>query len=468
MKMKRMSTKKRILTAVIIFFATALLLAIVVLFGPDPMPVDWAKVEHVPSNVTLLAANDPNNNTGSVALVRYNGKDADGNPIIDDSPWKVLQFTDMHLTQEDDTNEITLNHFIETIKREQPDFVALTGDIITRPDGRPRAVQLAQIFEKMGIYWCYCLGNHEGDSAPFTLSREELVRIWAKYDHCLLENDVKKTSKGEDVWGLGNTVVNLLGSGHKIVQTMIFMDSGNRISSDDYDSLKKAGVTGIKKGCYDFLKSSQIEWYAEQVTKAATLNPNVKSMLFIHIPLVEMSNIKLQEAKGTVKDSVLPQEAAEDGWYYAYPEHPLYVGDQIYGYTIVRDGWKIVGDTASYEKCYCSDYNSGMYDKMKELRQWVNALFCGHDHINNTIFYQELKGEEKNYIYLCYGIGSGLQSYNMYSEGLSDIDDYHLRGYSKITIYGDSSFDLEQIRYNNVKNPEVRILGGIAQNNLAD
>ena len=457
MKESSISTKKTIIVGVVVLLIAAILIATVMLFGPDPMPVDWDNVQRIPSNVTLLDANDPNNNTGSVALVKYNGKDADGNPIIDESPWKVLQFTDMHLTQEDDTNEITLNHFIETIKREKPDFVALTGDIITRPEGRPRAVQLAQIFEKMGVYWCYCLGNHEGDSNPFTLSREELIRIWSKYDHCLVENDVKKTQDGREVWGLGNTVVNLLGENHQITQSMIFLDSGNRISTDDYNRLKKEGVTGIENGCYDFLKTTQIDWYEEQVKKAASLNENVKSMLFIHIPLVQMSNVQLLKAT-----EVLP-----DGWYYAYPENSFYVGDTLYGNTIVKNGWKIVGDTASYEKCYCSDYDSGMYAKMLELRKWVNALFCGHDHINNTIFYQDAPIGE-NTVYLCYGVGSGLQSYNLYSQGLSDTDDYHLRGYSKIMIHADSSFDLYQFRYNDIEHPTARILGGVAQNNLAE
>ena len=258
----KVSTRFKITVAVIVTVVSILAIVLVVLFGPDPMPVDWSKVEYIPSNVTLLEAGAKNNpSKDNVALVRYK----DGEP--DNSDWKVLQFTDMHLTQEDDNNEVSLNYFIETLKRERPDFVVLTGDIITRPLGRARAVQLAQIFERMNIYWCYCLGNHEGDSYPFTLTREENIRIWAKYPHCLVENDVKKTKDGTEVWGLGNTVVNLLGADHKVMQSMIFMDSGNRISTDDYNALVKAGVKGIENGCYDFLKESQKTWFSEQVKR---------------------------------------------------------------------------------------------------------------------------------------------------------------------------------------------------------
>ena len=443
------STKKKIVIAVVIAVVTALLLVVVYLFAPDPIPFDWSKVQKIPTNVTLLAAGDERNPTDASALVKLN---EDG--TVDESPWKVLQFTDMHLTQADDRNEISLNYFLDTLKREKPDFVVLTGDIITRPRGRARAVQLAEIFEKTGIYWCYCLGNHEGDSTPFTLSRKENVRIWAKYPHCLLEDDVKKTEDGTEVWGLGNTVVNLLGAGKKVVQSLIFMDSGTTIRYfKDPEAVKIADEMGESYDNYDFLKTSQLTWYKEQVNKVTENCTNgVKTMLFIHIPLVEQSNVKMLEAT-----EVLPE-----GWHYADPENPFKVGDKIYGYTIVKDGWALAGDCASYEKCYCSFYNNGMYDLMKSMRKGVNALFCGHDHISNSLLYEEaLAGD--NPVYLCYGVCSGLQSYNLYGYGMSEQNDYSLRGYAVINVNQDSSFDLYHIRYNDVDHRIVQIVGGVAQ-----
>ena len=442
------STRKVIVTAVLILVITGVLIMCAFFFAPDPMRVDWNKVEKIPTNVTFLDASDERNPTDAGALVKLN---EDG--TIDTTPWKVLQFTDMHLMQEDDRNDETIGYFIDTLKREKPDFVVLTGDIITRPRGRARAIQLADIFEKMGIYWCYCLGNHEGDSAPFTLSREELIRIWSKYDHCLVENDVKKTSKGEDVWGLGNTVVNLLGADYQVVQSMIFMDSGSKLCySKDKETLDLMKTLGISGDSYDFLRESQLTWYEEQVRAVtADLTNGVKTMLFIHIPLVEQSYVKLYKAT-----DVLP-----DDWYYAYPESPLIVGDKLYGYMAVKKGWNLIGDTASYEKCYCSSYNSGAYELMKSLHKGVNALFCGHDHISNSILYEEsLVGDDP--VYLCYGVCSGLESYNMYSMGLSETDDYSLRGYSKIMINGDCTFDLYHFRYNDIEHPTLRILNGVA------
>ena len=439
------SIKKIIITAVIILVLFIVAIVTVVLFAPDPMPVDWSGVRRISSNVQLVAANTPNNPTDNVALVKMKGDE------IDTSDWKVLQFSDLHFTQDDERNDVSLNLMIDTLQREKPDFVVLTGDIITRPRGRARAVQLAEIFERMGIYWCYCLGNHEGDSAPYTLSREENVSIWAAYDHCLLEDNVKKTSDGTTVWGLGNTVVNLLGADYKVVQSMIFMDSGNKISKEDYEALTAAGEE-IEKNSYDYLKDSQKVWYEEQV-RAVTedLTNGVKTMLFIHIPLVEQSYVKL----------IQYTDVLDADWYYADPEKPLMIGDKLYGYTTVKKGWNLIKGTASYEKCYCSDHNNGMYDLMKSLRAGVNAMFCGHDHISNSILYEaELVGDDP--VYLCYGICGGLQSYNMYSMGLSETDDYSLRGYAKITIHQDATFDYHQIRYNDPDHPALCIENSVA------
>ena len=461
-----MSTTKKIIICAIVVLCGVGGLLLAYFFRPNPMPVDWNAVQRIPSNVTLLDKDAQENTTGSVALVRYTESGE-----IDTTPWKVLQFTDMHLTQNDKTNETSLMHFLAAMKRERPDFVVLTGDIITRPLGRARAIQLAEMFEKMGIYWCACLGNHEGDSMPYTLSRSENIRIWANYPHCLVENDVKYTKAGEAVWGLGNTVVNLLGKDYAVMQSMIFMDSGSKLDAADiaylkskgvqvassdaeYDSLLAAGEKVVHKSTYTFLKETQMTWYEEQVRKVTDdLKNGVKTMLFIHIPLCEQGNVKM----------IKPTEVIPQGWSYANPNDPLVVDGKIVAYMAIKDGWHLIRDTASYEKCYCSDYNNGMYDLMRSLSAGVNALFCGHDHISNSILYQDpVDGEDT--VYLCYGVCSGLQSYNLYDYGLSKEDDYSLRGYSVIMVNGDadSTFDLYHIRYNAVDTRVARVRASVA------
>lgn len=418
-----MAMKTKIIIIVAIVFVVAFITFGLISFRPIPMKVNWNKVKKIDSNVKYLAAGEGENKTDAQALVKLN---ADG--TIDASPWKVLQFSDMHLSHELDTTNNTIDHFIDALNKEKPDFVAITGDVITRKGGRPRAKQLAEIFEKMGIYWGYVLGNHEGDSDPFTVSRKEVVKILSSYPHCLTQNDVKKTASGEKVWGNGNFVVNLLGADYSLTQSLIFVDSGNKISSADAKKLN------VRKGSYDYLKESQMTWYKEQVEKA--ISQNAKTMLFLHIPLVEQSYAKFIKV-GTPKD---------DGWYFA-KNSELSVNGALLGSTIVKDGWNLIEGTASYEKCYCSDYNNGMYDLMKSLRAGVNALFCGHDHINSTVLYENYDTALEKPVYLCYATCSGIQGYSLYKYGLSGTSKYTMRGYNVINVNADKTFDLYSVLY---------------------
>ena len=468
--------KKLIVWIVVGVFAAAVIGVTAYLlyaFLPRAMDIDWDSIQPSNTNVTLLAADDDRNETGSPALVKL---DANGN--VTSSEWKVLQFTDMHLSHEMKTTNDTIAHFIDTLNEEKPDFVVLTGDIVTRLGGKVRLQQLSKIFEKAGIYWTYVLGNHEGDSDPYTVSRENTMKIVAAYDHCLTDVTVKKTKAGEDVWGYCNFVVNLLGEDFDIVQTMIFMDSGNEITDAD------AKKYNVEKEGYDYLKESQMTWYEEQIAAATLVNPDVKSMLFMHIPLVEYRNLLLvkliKKEKGKIvpitEEIVLLSEQAENyldtidikaeekaaiqsgnivtvtigqketviypAAYKKIADSDVIVDGKKVGYFVLKDGWKVVGDTRSFEKPCSSDYNNGMYDRMVALADHVNGVFCGHDHINNTILYQE---DAK--VYLCYGTCSGIQGYNKTKDGLSDGDKYEDRGYSVIDIHQNGSFDFSDVLF---------------------
>ena len=159
-----LSLKKRIAIIVVIVILSAVMITSVVLFGPTPMHFDWNELYDIGSEVKLLEAGaEGNPYDDAPALIKTEHPNSD---------WKILQFTDLHLSHKNyagNNNDITLKKYIETIQREQPDFVVLTGDIITSSGGRSRAIQFAEIMERLGVYWAYNLGNHEGEN--FTSSR---------------------------------------------------------------------------------------------------------------------------------------------------------------------------------------------------------------------------------------------------------------------------------------------------------
>ncbi len=482
--MKKISKKSKI---VIIVIACVLVVAIGLgcyfMFGPLPMRVDWSKVHEVENNVVLLTAGE---NGKPAELIKYK---EDG--TVDETPWKVLQFTDLHFGDKMNENEVTLNKMLDAIYAEKPDYVVMTGDIITSIRGKSRAKQLCEIFEKLGIYWTYVLGNHEGDQI-FALKRKTLIDICASYPHCVLDAGVKRTKDGTEVWGYGNCVVNLLGKGNKVVQSMIFMDSGDAITDAD------AKRVGVEKGTYDFLKENQMQWYEEQINAAVSLNPNVKTMLFIHIPLVEQSSlIYIRQSEYAPEDgasnrAVLLSETpdftsnltAEDkasvesgkiviatvngvktaiypAAYKKVAGSERYLDGKVIGFFILKDGWAYVKGTSAYEGCCSSDYNNGMYALMKKNGAHVNGLFCGHDHVTDSVLYETgAYTKEESPVYLCYGICGGYATYSLYSKKMSNSKD-ELKGYSIIYIYEDSSFDYYGVQYTDISVKTPFILGNL-------
>ena len=428
--MKTMTLKTKIVVVTLIAFAVIAAVVLAVLFAPLPMNVDWDSIYDIESNVVLLEANAEGNPTDAPALIKRN---ADGS--ADSSDWKILQFTDMHLSETnkgDLGNDRTIEEFIKAIERERPDFVTFTGDIITSIRGRARAVQLCEIMEKFGVYWAYNLGNHEGD-AFYKLPRKTLMNIIEKYPHCLSEGSVKKTADGTEVWGIGNFVVNLLSDENKVAQSLIFMDSGDAISNAD------AKKFNVKKGSYDYLKPSQMTWYKEQVMSVTdNLTNGVKTMLFIHIPLVE------QKAVSYVNLSDLPEgwtaETAGEGWTYIEGTTAKNHDGEIVGKDAIKDGWNNIAGTATFEGVCSSDYNNGMYNLMLSLRSGVNALFCGHDHTSDTIVYEDAPAGSTP-VYLAYGICGGYATYNVYKQNKSDDPKRLKKGYSIITVHANGTFD---------------------------
>ena len=462
--------KKKLITWIVIgvFIAAVIGVSVYLMYSflPRSMDIDWNSIEKSNTNVTLLSADDARNDTGSPALVKL-----DANGAVTSSEWKVLQFTDMHLSHELKTTNDTIAHFIDTLNKEKPDFVVLTGDIVTRLGGKVRLQQLSEIFEKAEIYWAYVLGNHEGDSDPYTVSRENTMKIVEAYDHCLTDTTVKKTKAGEDVWGYCNFVVNLLGADFDIVQTMIFLDSGNEITDEDAEKYN------VREGSYDYLKESQMKWFEEQLADAMALNADVKSMLFMHIPLVEYRNLLLVKLADVEDGKVVlladqPKylEQADDSTkekiknakikvipadYKKIDGSDVIVGGKTVGYFVLKEGWNVIGDTRSFERPCSSEYNNGMYARMAALSDHVNGMFCGHDHINNTILY-----EEDAKVYLCYGTCSGIQGYSKTKDGLSDGDPYEDRGYSVIDIHADGTFDFSDVLFESNNARIARIVNG--------
>lgn len=313
--------------------------------------------------------------------------------------FKILAFTDMHFDGlAKAPMDKTMNEFLNAMNQEQPDLVIFTGDTVTAIFNKERAKLLAEIMEAYGVYWCAILGNHEGEH-PLSYKREKLIKLWAndiKYPHCLVEPGP------EDISGYGNYIVNLLSTNKKIIQSLIFMDSGDYVTKEDINTVKYG------PGAYDYIKADQIAWCQEQIK---ALPEGTKSSLFIHIPLNEYAI----------------------GWDEIYDEASRTITDTA--------DCKYV-DGFQREAVCCSEYNSGLFAVIETLGS-MRSVYCGHDHVNDySIVY---KGVKLNYLQ-----ASGYSIYGWNDETAAKtevLEEQSMQGYTILEIDKSGETQITRIRY---------------------
>jgi 3',5'-cyclic AMP phosphodiesterase CpdA len=264
--------------------------------------------------------------------------------FVTDEDFVILQLTDTHLTADptrrDDESLVAIKTMVERVNA---DFVIITGDVangksnnVTKgiPD---QTAMVADLMNSLNVYWTVSLGNHD---QPNDTIKEQLVGVYGKYlPWCLFQVGSR------DIFGIGNTIINLKNSKGKIFESLVFVDSNN----------------GHSGGGYDNIHQDQIDWYEQAITKLSELNGEMmSSLLFIHIPLEEYKIArKLYEDNGN-KDT---------------DEVQLLEGD--------------IG-----EKVSSSKYPDQMFETILKLNS-TRAVFCGHDHYNN--YGIRYKGIDLNY-----------------------------------------------------------------------
>lgn len=269
-----------------------------------------------------------------------------------DGDFKVVMFTDTHLKGDKELDSITVTNLVKNISEQKPDLVILGGDNVTYGFNKKRNIQLAELFENLGVYWATVLGNHEGDGF-MSYDRENVIKLYSAYEHCLV-----KEGK-EDVDGNGNCTINVLNSDGTLREVFFLMDTGDYMTDE---SKAEYGVTDPDE-VYDGVKTSQVNWYKEKHDAIEAEYGKFKSVTFVHIPIYQTE-----------------KEYAET--------------DFLYGEK--REG-------------VCeSGFDAGLFDAMKEKGS-AQAVYFGHDHVNDF-------GVMCDGILLSYMQPSGYSAYNMQSK----------------------------------------------------
>ena len=266
----------------------------------------------------------------SCANVKHDIKDYILNLEFNKSEYRILQLTDTHIGDKDNT-DLHYKFMDLTIKDANPDMIVVTGDVFTFAS-RGTAKEFFKFLDSYGVPWTIMFGNH--DEQCF-YSIDWLTGVLNNYgSHCVF-----KDIQDDDVQGNSNFAINLNKDG-KIFEQLIIMDS-NRYNFNGYFG-------------YDYFKQNQIDWYKELVNYTKTQNGGevVPSLMFYHIPLPEVN----------------------DAWKAAKNDESL----------IIRPASnKDVKPQENEDPCN-PKYNSGFFNVIKELGS-TKGMYFGHDHINNYI-----------------------------------------------------------------------------------
>ncbi len=317
--------------------------------------------------------------------------DTSGNIV--NKPFKILVTTDLHLWDDMELINKSLEMLARHIEAEKPDLILFTGDVVLTDHQQVDCIQFGRFMEKFGIYWAYVFGNHE--------AREEkeyhkylMLKNLISFPHCL--------SKFGDpsLFGYGNFFINILSSKTSIQQSIVMLDTGRNTSPKH--NIENGAPAELK--CYDFLKKDQIDWYKRNIQALESEYGKFKSIMAMHIALCEYEKVMKLDENG----NYVPTGEAEI----------------LYG--------------GMYESIGCSEFNSGMFDAIKELSS-TQAVIVGHDHIND--FCAKYDG-----VYLVYAQYDGYNTYTMGSNFGWDEKDW-MQGVTMVDLTPDGEISFRQ-RFN--------------------
>lgn len=306
--------------------------------------------------------------------------------------FKILHLTDIHLggSLYSYTKDIkALKACFAELEHTRPDLVIVTGDLcfplgvmsLSLNNFAP-VNQFAAFMRNTGVPWAFTYGNHDTEGIA-AMSKTDLNEAYKALSYKTSGNLLYPYVQ-PDITGRNNQLIELRNSDGTLNTALFLIDSN--------------AYTDEGLNVYDYIHDDQVDWYAGEIERLnAQENRTVASLAFFHIPLQQYRTAY----------ELYEQGSDEVTWFFGENNEKM------------------------LDKVCCSDYPSGLFDKMLELGS-TTGLFCGHDHYNNMSL--EYKG-----IRLTYGMSIDYLA----MPGIEN--DTAQRGAELITIHADSSWELEQI-----------------------
>lgn len=269
----------------------------------------------------------------------------------DNEDFKILQLTDIHLggsAFSAGKDHKALEAVFSLVSATEPDLVVVTGDLVF-PMGIMSfslnnyipVLQYASFMRNMGIPWIFAYGNHDTESMA-SHTPEDLDRLLRSLSYKNTQNLLYPQVQ-PPITGRNNQLIKLVDNQGGLIQALFILDSN--------------AYTGDRLNSYDYIHDDQVLWYEAMVTQLKEeYQSEIPSLMFFHIPLQEYQT--------------------------AYALYKNNSDSVIYHYGKIGE---------ADEAICCSDYPSGLFDKIVALGS-TKAIFVGHDHYNNiSLEYQGVR-----------------------------------------------------------------------------
>jgi Leucine-rich repeat (LRR) protein len=195
-----------------------------------------------------------------------------GKPILKfnaHARFKIVQFTDTHIQYDSYRSDSVLAVMKTVIKREKPNLVILTGDVVGSDNRKKAWLKVARVMIDAKVPWAASLGNHD---AEYEITKEETMAVIVGLPYNLT------ISGPEELAGKGNYVLPIQSSkSQKTAAVCYVLDSGEKPDPN----------------AYEWMDDSQVQWYRNQSAAFTRQNSGtpLPSLAFFHIPFVEFHHV---------------------------------------------------------------------------------------------------------------------------------------------------------------------------------
>ncbi len=310
-------------------------------------------------SLTVSAADDFSSKPDNTLKFDENGK------------FRILQIAD---TQDDMFPAPGMIKMIETaVNKYEPDLVVFTGDntgtLDIALDVQYTVKSIIDPIAERGIPFTFVFGNHDAEN----VSKETHYAAYRDYDNCLAYD------ADPAIYGMGTHNLTIKSSdGTKVAYNLWMFDSNM------YDEVEG----------YDYIHEDQLAWYVNtsNALKAANGGEAVPSLAFQHIVPYE------------IKDYVIETPELDPNGFTSKNEET----GEIHHYVLDPD-YAEAGSVLREYPCPSRIHGEQM---SKFVQQGdVNAVFVGHDHVNDYVVHTKMNAADGAAIDIVNTPGATFQSY---------------------------------------------------------